>query len=592
MQVEEADRIIACSPAAVTSYFTAYGPLLAKFGPGRVYNMDESPILMLGRWLKGVVAPSTKGDVKRVGGTSKAIMREMFSIITCFSASGHLIPHAFIVKGATRKSNPLKYTQKTMPGATFICKKMSAMIDGTLLEMWLDHFVRRVPGGVSPDNPVLLLLDSHSSRTMPGVIAKAKLLGVDILLPPGNTTSELQPCDQIFGGFKARLATLRVMLLQTKGFTGLTEQAIFRLIGEASQASFTREAMSRAFGHCGLYPLDLEKVLKRLPSNEQRVAAEKETAAAVAAAAAAAGPSGAAATEAAAAVAAAEAEAEAEADTEESSEASSSDGEEGSGEDLAQEAGAGAAGGLDVLAAAAVAAATAAAKAAAAGARAGTLQEQRAAILQVPPLPQPRSGPSKRITVERFITSEAFAEQQEQATAAQAATKAAKTAAEVLRKVKAAARLTAAAQAKGLTRPQLIARNAELLAALDTMVAAYTEKGLELPHGVADLRAAGAAPAAAAAAAEPDGAAAGESDTSAVGTAAGSALEPTQPASGAGRPGATVAAAKRAASARKTDASVKRRPPAQDPPPAAVQRPRRSTRSSRCLKDVSDDENA
>ncbi|KAG2450849.1 hypothetical protein HYH02_004683 [Chlamydomonas schloesseri] len=564
MQVEEADRIIACSPAAVTSYFTAYGPLLAKFGPGRVYNMDESPILMLGRWLKGVVAPSTKGDVKRVGGTSKAIMREMFSIITCFSASGHLIPHAFIVKGATRKSNPLKYTQKTMPGATFICKKMSAMIDGTLLEMWLDHFVRRVPGGVSPDNPV----------------------------PPGNTTSELQPCDQIFGGFKARLATLRVMLLQTKGFTGLTEQAIFRLIGEASQASFTREAMSRAFGHCGLYPLDLEKVLKRLPSNEQRVAAEKETAAAVAAAAAAAGPSGAAATEAAAAVAAAEAEAEAEADTEESSEASSSDGEEGSGEDLAQEAGAGAAGGLDVLAAAAVAAATAAAKAAAAGARAGTLQEQRAAILQVPPLPQPRSGPSKRITVERFITSEAFAEQQEQATAAQAATKAAKTAAEVLRKVKAAARLTAAAQAKGLTRPQLIARNAELLAALDTMVAAYTEKGLELPHGVADLRAAGAAPAAAAAAAEPDGAAAGESDTSAVGTAAGSALEPTQPASGAGRPGATVAAAKRAASARKTDASVKRRPPAQDPPPAAVQRPRRSTRSSRCLKDVSDDENA
>ncbi|KAG2422210.1 hypothetical protein HXX76_016210 [Chlamydomonas incerta] len=54
---------------------------------------------------------------------------------------------------------------------------------------WLDHFVVHVPGGVSPDNPVLLLLDSHSSRTAPGVIAKAKRLGVEILLPPGSLTA-------------------------------------------------------------------------------------------------------------------------------------------------------------------------------------------------------------------------------------------------------------------------------------------------------------------------------------------------------------------------------------------------------------------
>ncbi|KAG2423073.1 hypothetical protein HXX76_015589 [Chlamydomonas incerta] len=147
---------------------------------------------------------------------------------------------------------------------------MSAMIDCMLLEAWLD-FVAHMPGGVSHSNPVLLLLlNSHSSHTALGVIAKSRSLDVEILLPPGNTTSELQPCDQVVSGFKARLATLRVMLLQTKGFTGVTDQALFRLIAEASQASFTPADLSKAFGHCGLYPLDPEEVLNHLPSDEHR----------------------------------------------------------------------------------------------------------------------------------------------------------------------------------------------------------------------------------------------------------------------------------------------------------------------------------
>jgi hypothetical protein len=208
MQIEEASRVIACNVEEIKGYFDTFAEQFAKFsdvgGQCRIYNMDESPMMQLGRWLKGVVAPVTKGDVKRIGGNSKATMREMTTIVTCFSPS-HLIPHAFILKASKRASNPLAWAADTMPGAVIIANPKSAMMNGDILVQWLEHFASHVPGGVSPSTPVLLLMDSHASRTDERVIARAKELGVDILLPPGNTTSVLQPCDQIFAAFKTRL---------------------------------------------------------------------------------------------------------------------------------------------------------------------------------------------------------------------------------------------------------------------------------------------------------------------------------------------------------------------------------------------------
>ncbi|GLC73224.1 hypothetical protein PLESTF_001353100 [Pleodorina starrii] len=207
-QVDEADRIAACTPEVVQGFFDVYKPLYEKFcnvaGRVRIFNMDESPIMQLGRWAKGVVLAGNTGQIHRVGGSSRALMRQLVSMVTCFSPDA-LIPHVFIGKGAGRKRDPLQHCAETMPGAAFICSK-TAMINHEIFAMWLDHFVKHVPGGVSPENPVLLLADGHSSRLNPDNIAKAKQLGVEILLFPGKCTHELQPCDQIFGGFKTNVS--------------------------------------------------------------------------------------------------------------------------------------------------------------------------------------------------------------------------------------------------------------------------------------------------------------------------------------------------------------------------------------------------
>lgn len=414
-QLDEADRIIAITPDAITAYFDMYGKMYAKYsnvnGQFRIFNMDESPVMQLGRWIKGVVVEGYTGDVKRIGGKSKGAMREMLTMVTCFSPH-HLIPHAFILKGGSRKSDPLQHTTSTMPGAVFITKQHSAMIDGTLLLDWLEHFKRHVPGGVSINFPAGLLVDSHSSRLHGPFIEAARDSGIEVLLPPGNCTAEIQPCDQIFAGVKTILGTERVMFLQG-GKSKITEPSLLWLLGIASQKSFTLDGMGGSWEHCGLHPLNLAKVLARLPPQDAGGAAAAAAGAGVLEAHGAggggaeggdmAGVSG---------VQGFDNDGSGGADSGSSDGGEEEEEEEEGEEEANREDSAAARELLDVLAAAAAEAA-AAADAEAVGASGGGvaadgLNQQRQAVLRLPPMPKEGKGACRRVKVPRLITSSEF----------------------------------------------------------------------------------------------------------------------------------------------------------------------------------------
>ena len=53
---------------------------------------------------------------------------------------------------------------------------------------------KMVPGGVSPTNKFLLILDGHSSRIHPDCVDVAKELGFDLLLFPGALTQSRTSC--------------------------------------------------------------------------------------------------------------------------------------------------------------------------------------------------------------------------------------------------------------------------------------------------------------------------------------------------------------------------------------------------------------
>ena len=61
---------------------------------------------------------------------------------------------------------------------------------------------KMVPGGVSPTNKFLLILDGHSSRIHPDCVDVAKELGFDLLLFPGALTHILPSMDDLFGALK------------------------------------------------------------------------------------------------------------------------------------------------------------------------------------------------------------------------------------------------------------------------------------------------------------------------------------------------------------------------------------------------------
>ena len=85
-----------------------------------------------------------------------------------------------------------------------------------------------VPGGVSPELRLLLLVDGPASRSAPEAIEYARSVGVDMVLLPGALTHILQPMDALFGLVKrdyfAKMRRCRVSTSHVPGaqwaFTG------------------------------------------------------------------------------------------------------------------------------------------------------------------------------------------------------------------------------------------------------------------------------------------------------------------------------------------------------------------------------------
>lgn len=81
-------------------------------------------------------------------------------------------------------------------------KQETHMIDGPTFAEVLKWLATVIPGGVSPSNRFLLVLDGHASRLDPDALDVAIELGFVLLLFPGQCTHFLQPWDQLFGYMK------------------------------------------------------------------------------------------------------------------------------------------------------------------------------------------------------------------------------------------------------------------------------------------------------------------------------------------------------------------------------------------------------
>ncbi|KAJ9514339.1 hypothetical protein QJQ45_012261 [Haematococcus lacustris] len=160
-----------------------------------------------------------------------------------------------------RKATPVSF----YPQSSIILKEGTHMMDGRLFPKLLDVMAKQIPGGVSPTNRALLVLDGHASRFSNDTKEAARVHGFDLVILPAQCTSFLQPWDQLFGSVKAQYQKLlgqAAFLADGEGFNPAPSQ-IISLVDTAMHYSvgFSMQPLQRAFEKTGLFPPDKDNML-------------------------------------------------------------------------------------------------------------------------------------------------------------------------------------------------------------------------------------------------------------------------------------------------------------------------------------------
>jgi hypothetical protein len=132
------------------------------------------------------------------------------------------------------------------------------MMTGAIFPLYLKQLKRQIPGGVSPSNRVLLIVNGHDSRKSTETAAAAKAISFDIPIMPPWCTNFLQPRVQVFGSFKAALLRLtgsaRTEAAGRDGSYSPTRAELFSLVDYALHVSVGAGDSKLAFAKAGLWP--------------------------------------------------------------------------------------------------------------------------------------------------------------------------------------------------------------------------------------------------------------------------------------------------------------------------------------------------
>lgn len=161
-----------------------------KFPAGRVWNVDESGITNVHK-PSAIIA--SRGQ-KQVGSVTSGERGTTVTVCCAVSATGTYAPPMFIyprerMKPELEKGGP--------PGSLYRCSKSGWMTEFLFLE-WLKHFAAFT--SASPENPILLVLDNHSSHISLAIYNFCRQCGIVMVSLPPHTSQKLQPLDRTFFG--------------------------------------------------------------------------------------------------------------------------------------------------------------------------------------------------------------------------------------------------------------------------------------------------------------------------------------------------------------------------------------------------------
>lgn len=189
---------------------------------------------------------------KQVGIISSAERGETTTVVMSMSASGHYLP-PFVIFPRTRMHDGLKHGAPS--GTKFGCNP-SGYMTAEMFNTYFDHFLEQAHA--SETDPILLLLDGHSSHTKNlAVTEKARKYNVTILSLPPHCSNKLQPLDVSFmAPFKTFYSNAAEVYLRSNPGHVIGQYNIMQLMKTAFEKAATMSTAVNGFKKCGLWPCD------------------------------------------------------------------------------------------------------------------------------------------------------------------------------------------------------------------------------------------------------------------------------------------------------------------------------------------------
>ncbi len=251
-------RVKASSAETLSEYFCTLKETLEESKltdqPGLIYNMDESGFPLEPKPLKTVHRKGDKQPYHVTKGTKSQV-----TVVACVSASGQYVPPMII--WARKKMNP-ELAVGEIPGTIYALSDKGWMT-ATIFDKWFKrHFLRYA----SAVRPIILLMDGHSSHYSPVTIQLAAEECVILFALPPNTTHLTQPLDKgVFGPFKVHWRQVCHDYRVKNPGRVVNIYSFCSLLSKAWMESMTAINIINGFKTTGIYPLNENAVIKKLP---------------------------------------------------------------------------------------------------------------------------------------------------------------------------------------------------------------------------------------------------------------------------------------------------------------------------------------
>lgn len=235
---------------AVSKFFNLLKKVIdeKKVTGSRIYNCDETG-------MSTVHQPSRILAMKgkhQIGALTSAERGKNITVVCCVSATGHFVPPAFIFP---RKRMKAELMDSAPTESLAVCEK-SGWMTAKVFRQYLEHVVKHCHP--TPEKPILLILDGHSSHTKSlEVLDYATQHGVIMICLPPHTTHKLQPLDvSFFKPFQTYYDHYVERWLRAHPGRGFGEFQVAAAVSEAFGKAGTVSVAVNGFQKCGIWPFN------------------------------------------------------------------------------------------------------------------------------------------------------------------------------------------------------------------------------------------------------------------------------------------------------------------------------------------------